>query len=392
MSSVLDQTADPTRQEFAKFARLYDLPDYVKNANRDILERDDEIASTAFADVRNRQFRCDTKAAAWVSYMYFMEKRSQMHPKIAEWVEQRLDAFANHWGIAGDVEQLREKHAELNTENLSDDDYMIVWASDGRKDRHYTLRNPGEVKVAAEWFANHRDHFTYYDRKTMATKLLEKAAQFGVMFGDDLDEMLERQSGRGTYIPKEAADFIRNRILAAPAKTPPEFKERLTKLADQVQVNGHLASDPQSVAQLCNTIDVFDRLTKLAGHYTDILPRPEDVLCKGLYKTARAAVDEAVQLTTGTVYNRNDFSNMKLSQIRDVFGDDIADACCTGLGVDAEKAAEVFATLPRNDANILDRVLSDVGVHPMAKAATAVNRPQHQLLKQLAEIDQFAAT
>lgn len=391
MSSVLDQTADPTRQEFYKFARLYDLPDYVKQASpASTLDPDSEIASTAFADVRNRQFKCATKAATWVSHLYFLEKRGQMHPKLAEWIGQRLDDFAAHWGIVPDIDRLKEKHAALNADNLTDDDYMIVWATaDGRKDRHYKVRNAGEVKVAAQWFDEHRDHFTYYDRKTMATKLLEKASQYGVVFPDALDEMLERQACRGTYVPKEAADFIRARVMAAPQKTPAEFTTQLTKLAQQVETNGHLATDTTTIAQLCNTIDVFDRLTKLAGHYTKLLPRPEDVFCKGLFKTARAAVDEAVQLTTGTIYNRGDFESLKLSELRDVFGNDIADECSSGMLVDAEKAADVFATLPRGDADILDRVLGENGIRPMAKSAQAFNGPQHHLLKQLAAVDRF---
>lgn len=391
---ALDQTADTTRREFHKLAKLYGLPDYVKQANPDdTLNPDPRLASTAFADVRNRQFPCHTKAATWVSAVYFAEKRGSLYPKLAEWTEQRLRDFARSWGIEPDLRAIHEKHAELNREQLSDDDYMIVWATDdGRKERHYTLRNPGEVKVAADWFAANRDAYDYHDRKTMASKLLEKAAEFGVTLGDDLDELLERQAGRGTYVPAKAAQAIRDRVLAAPQGTHPEIRERLTKLADQVETNGHLATDAGTVANLCHTIDTLDRrVTKLAGHYTSRLPRPEEIFCEVLYKVARAAVDEAVQLTTGSIYRRDELARLKLSEIREVFGNDIAEACATGIQVDPEKAAEVFHTLPRNDADLLDRVLGEQGIHPMCKAATKHEGPQHHLLRQLARVDRFAS-
>jgi hypothetical protein len=389
MTSILDQSGDVTRQDFFRFAKLYDLPAYVKQASQgDIFDRDSKLPATVFADVRNREFKCATAADTWVSWLYFLEKaQPRLHHKIASWIEQRLTDFASYWSIDDDIRSLREKHAQLNAGGVSDDDYMIVWASEnGDKIRKYPLTNPGETFKAAEWFLEYRDHFPYHDRKVMATKLREKAAEYCVVFNDNVETALDRQAGNGTYVPTKAAQFIRNRIAAAPTNTDPKMIEGLTKLADAIAINGHLATDPSTVSNLCHTIDTFDRVTKLAGHYTNLLPRPEDVLCEALYKQAKAALDEACQLTTGTVYNMQDFGNLKLSELRDAFGNDIADACADGMLVDPKKAAEVLGTLPRPDAVILDSVMEQCSIRPMGKAATAVERPAFDLLRQLASL------
>lgn len=389
MTSILDQSGDITRQDFVRYAKLYDLPDYVKQANQSsIFERESRQPATVFADVRNREFKCATAADTWVSWLYFLENgRPQLHHKLAAWIEERLTDFADYWNIGDDVKALREKHATLNTGGLSDNDYMIVWADEsGKKVQKCPLTNPGETCKAAEWFLKYRDHFPYHDRKVMATKLQEKAAAYCVVFDDATEQALDRQACNGTYVPTKAAQFIRNRVAAAPQGTDIKMVEGLTKLAEAVAVNGHLASDASTVANLCHTIDTFDRVTKLAGHYTNLLPRPEDVLCEALYKQARSALDEACQLTTGTVYNKQDFGSLKLSELRDVFGNEIAEACADGMLVDPTKAAEVLSTLPRPDAVLLDSVMEECGIGPMGKAATAVDRPAFELLRQLATL------
>lgn len=389
MVSILDQTGDVTRREVHKFAQLYDFPEYVKTAAQSVvMDSEPNLASTAFADVRNRQFKCVTKAATWMSYLFFLEKRSELHPKIASFVEGRLNAFVNRWGIVPDINALREKHAKLQKNSLPDSSYMIVWATDdGRKDRQYPLRNALEVKTAADWFTQHRDHFPYDDRKTMATRLLEKANEFGASLDEDTDEMLERQTGQGTYSPKIAAEHVRNRIRAAALNQ--DFKDKFGKLAEAIQSNPHLAQCPDTIQGLCRTVDKLDRMTKLSGNYSDQIPRPEDIFCQATYKMARAAIDECCTMLTGNIYNHTDFSKLALGSLRDAFGNDVAEAVADGINVDPVKLAEIAATFPRSDAELFDRIMVDNNIEPLMKQATAVKGPNFNELKHLAGIHNF---
>lgn len=383
MVAALDQTGDTTRADFWRYAKMYNLPDYVKSADpSDVFDTGEEMPSTSFADPRKRLFNCSSKSATWVSYLYFLEKNAEIHPKIAEWIQERLDRFTDAWGIRPDIDALQEKNAALNKEALRDSDYMYVWADeDGAKFREYPIRNGLEVKTATAWFNEHRDHFTYSDRRTMATKLLEKANEFGTGLGDDESEMLEKQAGRGTYDPKVASVHIRQRGALAPNQ---DLRDGMAKMAETIQKNPQLAMDPGAIESMCHSLDTFDRLVKLAGNYTDRVPRPEDIFCGAAYKTARAAVDKACTLITGTVYNRQEFSKLALSDVRDAFGSNVAEAIAHGIMVDPEKFAELAETLPRPDAQMLDRIMYSIGAEPLLKHATTVERPQLSELNQLA--------
>ena len=53
-----------------------------------------------------------------------------------------------------------------------------------------------------------------------------------------------------------------------------------------------------------------------------------------------------------------------------MMGTDFADAISAGgLFVSSEKLAEIVPTLPRGDAELFDRMLNSVGIHPVAKEA-----------------------
>lgn len=389
MAATLDQTGDVTRQDLHRFAKLYVFPTYVKQADTaKTLNHDESLPSTAYADVRFRQFPCHTKAATWVSCLFFLEKQAELHPKIAEFISERLAGFADDWGIAKDIRELREKVAEVNREHLPDSAYMRVWVdTSGNKQRDYPLRSAMEVKAAADWFGQHRYHFPFDERKVMASRLLEKANAFAASLDDNVDEMLERQAGRGTYAPEKVAEALRDRALVPGCL--PELAEGLRKLAQTVESNPYLATCPDSAAGLCATVDTFDRATGLVEAYGPLIPPPEDLVFATAYKTARAAIDESCMLITGAVYNKNDFSRLKVAEIRDAFGDVVADDVANGLMVDPDKMAEVAATFPRPDAQLLDNVLTENAIFPMLKHATAVARPDHDTLRQLASIHDF---
>jgi len=390
MVATLDQTADTSMRDLHRYSKLYSFPGYVKQASHSqTCAAPANLPSTVYADVRYRQFPCHTKAATWLSYLYFLEKRADMHEKIAGWVEERLNQFTSYWGLDGDIQQLRQKHASLHaTDPLPDSDYMLVEATaSGVKERLYPLTSPAAIQKAAEWFGQYRFHWPYEDRVVMANKLIEKAAKVGVGFNEDISEMLEKQAGRGWYNPPEVARHIRNRVKAAERVTP-EFRERMEKLAHAVETAPGLSQNPDHCQMLCKTIDYFDRMTHLADKYSSAIPCPEDVVFPATWKVAQAFVNDGCTLTTGSVYNRDDFSKLALSEVRDLFGDSIAQEVANGLAVDPEKMADVAATFPRPDAQLFDRMLSDNGIAPVVKQATAVPRLSHQELRGLAQIRQ----
>lgn len=392
MVKTLDATGDSTRAELFAYSRQYEFPEYVKQASEEVL-RPAELPPTAYADPRTKQFACHTKAACWLSTLYFLNHRHEMNRKTASWIEQGLDKFASHYGILADVTKLRNKFAALHAagnEALPDSAFAIVDVdSSGRKARRYPLRNAMEVKAAAAWFVEHRDAFVFADRQRIAENLLDKAAAFGVGLGEELDDMLEKQAGRGVYDPVEAATMIRNR--AKLSRVHPEVKSRLEKLADAVETNPRLAEDLANTSQLAATIDDFDQRHGLVGRYSPSYPRPEDVLFCGSLKQASVFVKNACATLTGAIYDRRQFSNLSVAQVRQAFGPDIASAVTSGIRVDPEKMAEVAATFPLPDAALLDRLMAGIGQKPSHTKAGAVGL-QAEDRKRLAAEYRYAAS
>lgn len=382
MSSILDGTADTGFQTLHRLSRQFAFPEFVKHASPEATLRPENLPSAAYADPRKRLFPCHTKASTWLRTLFFLENKAQFHPKTAQWIERGLDAAADYYGIRKEVTALKTAHVELNKEaSLPDSSYAIVWVGDdGRKDRRYPLRNSGEVKTAAEWFAQYRDSFHFADRQTIATKILEKAAHFGVGFPAELDCLLEKQAGRGVYDPQEAAEMIRNRAMLQ--RVPQPVREGLLKLAGDVKSNPMLAEDPTTTAELANTVDQFDRNFGLVGKYSASFPRPEDVLFKGSLKHASEFVKNACAILTGSIYSKHQFAKLSVDHVREALGHDIADAVTTGIRLDPEKMAEVAVTLPLPDAEAFDRLMRAVGEPPVrAKAATVgLNQTERQKL------------
>jgi hypothetical protein len=279
--TVLDLTSDDSRQVFHRLTTLYPPPLYVKQAAHTSLEPPETLPTTAFADVVNKQYPCHTKAATYISWMYFLEARPELPEKAAGLIESRLTNYAERWGIAGDVALHKEKRATAHRDNLDvlpDSSFAIVWVSAaGDKERRLPLRNPGEAKVAAAWFAEHRDSFKWDDRQVIANKILDKAAALGAGLGEDLDDLLEKQAGRGVFVPSRVATMIQNRVRAVD-RLPEAVRERMLKMAEDLVSNPILAIDPTTSANLARTIDVFDRNYHLVGKYSALLPRPEDVI------------------------------------------------------------------------------------------------------------------
>lgn len=372
-SSKIDQTADRNYVELHRYARLYSFPEFVKNASTDQLRAAD-LPVTVYADVRAPyQFPCHTKTAAYLSWVWFLEKKAELAPKTAKAIEARLEKFASGWGIQGDLEQLKAKHASFSQNDLGalpDSSFALVWASDvGQKDRQYPLRNAMEVKAAAAWFNEYRDEFSFNDRQTIAQKILEKANHYGAGISD-FDNMLRKQAGKGFCQPTKAAAFIRARVKTARAADS-GIKAQMLKLADKVQTADMLAFNSSALCGLAETIDQFDRIAGIK--VSESVPRLEDVLFGDTYEAVVKLAKEMCSTTTGAVYEAEQFEKLSVNEVSSMFGSDFAEAVTTGLKIDGQKMAEVAQTLPRPDAKMLDELMGEAGMAPITKRASAAN-------------------
>lgn len=368
-SVVMDPASDKNRTELTKLAQRYDFPKFVRAADLDTTMNPEQIAVTAYADPVQKKYACHSAAATWLSAAYFHEKSAEYHPKQRERICERLEKFANYFGIRPAYDAVVKRAETLRgTDQLPDSSYAYVWqGKDGSKERYYPLTSPLEVKVAAEWLFSNRDRIPFADRNVIGSKILEKAARTGAGLGDLLTDFVEKQAGRGIPDPPELYTMLERRAALARKQ---DHREAILKLASAVKSTPRVALQPNELVKLAATVDLIDHSIGLKGKYTELLPRPEDVIFKVTYTKAASDHGKLCALQTGNIYAKAQLSKLAREDIAGLFGNDFADEVCTGLDVDPEKIAEMAHTLPRPDAELLEHLLSEAGQQPqMGKSA-----------------------
>lgn len=367
---------DVSGQETHRLTTLFPAPDFVKSASAERLVGDPEkLPRHIYADQHNKLYPCHTAPATWMSALFFNDKRAQFDEKTAAVIQERITKAAKYFGIAGLVTDLEKAAAQFSTDefdDLEDDQWGIVWLDNhGRKERHWPLRNAGEVKFAAAHFASYRDEFTFADRNQIAAKILNKAAAYNADLGDT-GEILSLAAGHGACAAKTASELLRDRATLA-KRLNKELAAGLEKLAAAVDQNPEQARTEAMRLKLAAAVDEFDRATHLCRLYgTGGLPRPEEVLFAVTEKVARDFMKQSVETTTGNVYALDDLEKLAVDDLREWLGDDFADAVSAGgVFVDREKLAAIVPTLDRGMAATFDRLLQVKNVDAVVKQASA---------------------
>lgn len=369
--NILDQAHDRLGVELYRLVNLHEPPEFVKQASDEARQGQGDMPAHCYADQSGRRFPVHTPAAAWLSSAYFLEKAADFDREYASAVGRRLLGMAQFWDILPEVERLAERVAvekRAASDELGDDAFALVETlADGSKERLLPLRGPAEVKAAASWLCDYRDAFPLADRREIATRVLQKAAEFGTTLGDAADP-LDRMAGFGGCALKHALAAVSERAQLL-ARTAPAVAAGLRKIAAELP-----DAEPTYHQKLAGVLDEIDRATGLARLYNDGLARPEDVLFAVTEKVASEAASGSVQTTTGSVYSVEDLARVDdLDKIAAYLGDDFASevATRTGLRVDAEKLAAVLRTAPRDDAALFDQLMQDSALSPIAKRAAA---------------------
>jgi hypothetical protein len=382
-TNVLDFTSDVNNEELARLVRVYDFPGFVKSANMEDLKRPPAGAVSQFGDPRHRLYSCHSAPATWIEALYFLEKKAEFHPKDQARIQQRIEGFVNYFKIKPHYDRLVKQAFDLHREvELPDSSYAYVWvADDGRKERHLPLRSGMEVKAAAEWLHDYRDRLPYHDRNTVAIKIMEKAAHFGALIGEELNDFIEKQAGCGVCDPEEVFEQLMHRARLTKVAA---HKQGIIKLAQIVRDKPRIALQPEGLVKLAVTMDTIDRALNV-HEYGDILQRPEDVIFKVTFSKAASDRAELCALTTGNVYSKDQFEKLSRDDVEALMGEDFAREVSSGLSVSGEKMAEIAHTLPRPDAELLDKLMAEVGAPPqMTKAASCGHGLTNEQLEALA--------
>ncbi len=372
---ILDHTQDLTGADQHRLTQLYSPPDFVKQAAHEQLYGTTEtLPPHVFGSVNRRVYPCHTKAATWMSALFFADKQTQLPWAEAASVRERLIKSATHWGILPVVEGLWEKMAADAAQGyakLADADFALVWTAEGRKERHYPLRNGNEVKMASQWFDTYHREFGFDDKHTIAAKILTKAAAFGAAVVNP--ELLDRCAGFGYCAAATAATAWDKRASLAQQRFP-EHAAEAVKLAKAIRSGTLEARDQGRRVKMAGLMDQFDRQTSLYKLYDDGgLERPEDVLFGVTEKVAGDFLKNHVQTTTGAVYEKMALDSLTIDNVREWLGDEMADAV-GGVMLDTTKLAEIVPTLPRPEAAMFERMAHAAGIPVFAREKAAMDQ------------------
>lgn len=362
---IIDQVGDKSGVKLHSFNKLYDVPEFVKSASSaEITGSEKTLPSSVYGDPRTLKFPCHTPSSTYVSLAYFLDQEKSFG-KIASSIKGRILKAGDYFGIRGELDSLIEKHASMqkhSEEDLSDDDFAIVVKFEtGHKTRSYPVRNSEEVKAAAEWMNKYANDLNFTDRKTIAGKILAKAAEFGVKLDNETNMIKFAANGLVSKTKVASMLFDRARALKT-LKKDPEVQTMLAKTAQYI-LNNSAPEIMDKAAAIISSVDAEYKFNSM-GSVNDLYSLT--------VKEASELVNGHVQLTNGSVYKKAELESIKLDEIKDVFGEDFAGRVSSGgLFVDAEKLAEELATLPRSDAGLFDKLVDSLGVKTAYKQASS---------------------
>jgi hypothetical protein len=369
--TILDQTSDLSGIETARVMQAYRAPGYVKQASVSTAP-ENAADSRLYADSVQRKFPVHTKAATWLSNAFWCEKRANVQPADRQRIQTALLKAADFYGIRAEVDSLYKQAEVDNDENKLPDDAFAFLGEDasGNRTRHMPMRTALETKTAAAFFVEHRDRFTFPQQQKVAVRILDKAASQGAGLTNEVDQILSRCAGFGMCAASRTAEFVEKR--AAMIKySDGKLSQQLIDTAQAIRNNPEHARQPAILVKLAEQLDVLDRRFQFNKRYHQDIERPADVLFEVNEFSVKQAAADHIQMTSGSVYRISDLNHVKLADVRDYLGTDLADALTDdGMTVSLEKAATILPTLPRGDAETFDRVVESV-IRPVTKMAAA---------------------
>ena len=362
---IIDQVSDKSGVKLHGFTKLYNVPEFVKSASSgDITGNGTDLPSSVYGDPRTLKFPCHTPSSTYVSLAYFLDQEESFG-KIASSIKERILKAGDYFGIRPSLDGLITKHASMqkhSEDNLPDDDFAIVVKFEtGRKTRSYPIRNEQEVKAAAEWMGKYANDLNFKDRKTIAGKILVKAAEYGVSLANESE--ITKFAADGLVSKVKVANMLFDRAKALKVlKKDPEIQEMLAKTAQHV-LNNSAPDIMDKAASIISSVDEQYKFKSL-GSVNDLYTLS--------VKTASKLASAHIQLTNGSVYKKAELESIKLDEIKDLFGNEFADRVSSGgLFVDSEKLAEELATLPRGDAGLFDKLVDGLGIKTAYKQASS---------------------
>ena len=371
-------------------ARVFALPDYVQQSTKSATDTDD-LGLHFFADPKNRQYPCHSKAATWLSAAAMLKKHAGVPRSgfdVHAW--KRIKDTAQYYNISEDLEKVAEAAVVLNEEEdlstLPNEDFAFVRErktdTGGYTERQYPLRNAAEVKAAAQHFLKYAAKMPFSQRHESARRIFDKALELRTTIGpSEVSESVAKSAGEGFGVLGNVTDGLRARgdiLMGGKTQVRRDVGNRLYKLADTLETTADefsALSDPNQAMKIARTVAAKDEQFGLNKLYGTRLEAPEDMFFS---LTSHRMKEGAAQLTrhtaSGSLYKKADVSAITYDVLVDALPEVAAEVSLSGNTVDTEKLASLLPTLDQTQARIFDNVARAQGIKPARVTPTDEER------------------
>jgi len=347
---IIDLPSDKGLTHLQSISRILDLPEFVKQADFGDQTETDDLPSSSYANQHDRKFPVHTKAAAYLSYAYFLTQKSDMPANVERTTYYGFQKAAGYWGLESEFTAIEQSVMPGHTKSAAA--APSKFALDLGADKFFPINTPSEIIKSADSLAECRGQFDYSLRSTAAKGIMKAAAAAGLPLSVITDSV-HRMAGNGLTTKKAALRELSDRWNT----------EKRPSLAGPLHECIATVQSIQSDILSCSTCE---KLAMVLDQYDRALGRqvfPEDVLFAFTKHAADEIANSLVSLPDGSSYWCK-----HLEKAADAFGvlgaNTVRDLKNMDGTLNMTKVSELIDTLPLSDAHMLKEALSILGVRP----------------------------
>lgn len=315
----MDITNDNLKATLLHVCRKGGAPDYVINAKPMDKEAADRLPDGLFADRVNRRYPVDSKASTWLSAAYFAKTAEDDHyssETMKNFVEANIKLAANKFGIRKDVDEAMARIREKpSVKAAADDESNYGWPSE----RKYPMFDEHGVKLAQSYFAENCFSYPARMRRTIASNILRKCAEYGM----EPSDVVRREAGEGFSLREDAAAELVDRAKAVAGRNV----KLANAMSDAVRalMAVPVSRYPAQAEKFAEVLDHVDEEMGFADQYGTRFRSPMEIFHGRSIKEAQSFLDDAVQLGPD-VFSLRKLAELPLSLFTDALGDGFGDS------------------------------------------------------------------
>jgi len=353
-------------EKLAAFAQKYGIPDYVRAAGTHIFEQlDDPRTKAAVYLAKFAAAQEPGGDMVKISSGNYIRCKGGTGPASRQWFAE-IEKRAEILNISDDIEQL--------------DKNLLDFALNSREKvtepaEKYPLRSPDELKVAAWWLAKNANALNLPERRDLAGRILEKAAEYSI----SLPEEIEKYAGQGVADLEVLSDNLIKRaelVKISRLHTPAKRRKTAQHLEDLVQiisVTPNASSSPESLDKVAAVVQFVDNEYGLSKHYADGYLDAPDIAAYPLSTKTGAEIEKyAFQIGTD-VYDIRDFERLKIADIINTLGNEYAEVMSSGLALDHEKIATVLEVMNNLELVLFRDMAKSAGISPQFQKVETID-------------------